>query len=158
MADPRFAVALAFTLPWEGDYSNDPADPGGATQHGVTQRTYTAWLMRQKLPVAPVKDMPPAHEAAIYEEDYWTPCGHGLPAPLDLVAFDTAVNCGVARTQEWLANGWHPTGDVKAAARNICDARENHYVGLIARRPVMAKYRNGWMRRLNALRQAAGLL
>lgn len=158
MSDDRFAAALAFTLPWEGGYVNDPADPGGATNKGITQAVYSDWLISHKLPVAPVQGITPETVAAIYEQKYWMPCGHGLPAPLDLVAFDTAVNCGVARCQEWLANGWHPTGDTIAAARNVCDARQNHYVGLVARRPTMAKFLKGWLNRLAALRRAAGLV
>jgi len=157
MPDARLADALAFTLPWEGGYVNDPDDPGGATNKGITQAVYDAWQEEHGLSHVPVKLIPDATVAAIYERKYWTPCGHGLPAPLDMVAFDTAVNCGVARCQEWLANGWHPTGDTKAAARNLCDARENHYRGLVARKPVMAKFLKGWLNRLTALRQAAGL-
>lgn len=157
MADDRLAAALAFTLPWEGGYVNDPADPGGATNHGITQAVYTAWLVEHKQPIAPVKDITSETVAAIYRVKYWAPCGQGLPAPLDLVAFDTAVHCGVARTQEWLANGWHPTADPLASARNVCQVRENHYVGLVARKPVMAKFLKGWMNRLAALRTAAGI-
>ena len=36
----RLAAALAFVLRWEGGYVNHPADPGGATNKGVTQRTF----------------------------------------------------------------------------------------------------------------------
>ena len=27
----------------EGKYSNDPADPGGSTKYGITQKTLSAW-------------------------------------------------------------------------------------------------------------------
>jgi len=29
--------ALKFTLKWEGGFSNDPVDPGGATNRGIIQ-------------------------------------------------------------------------------------------------------------------------
>ena len=38
-----FERALTFVLRWEGGYVDHPADPGGATNYGVTQRTYDAW-------------------------------------------------------------------------------------------------------------------
>jgi lysozyme family protein len=33
---PQLQQALRFTLQWEGGYVDDPRDPGGATNKGVT--------------------------------------------------------------------------------------------------------------------------
>ena len=38
-ADPRFDACLAVVLVQEGGYSDDPADPGGATNMGITRDT-----------------------------------------------------------------------------------------------------------------------
>ncbi len=40
----EFSRSLAKVLMHEGGYSNHPADPGGATIKGVTQRVFTGWL------------------------------------------------------------------------------------------------------------------
>ncbi len=39
----NFAIALAFTLGQEGGWSDDPNDPGGATNQGITLATFRDW-------------------------------------------------------------------------------------------------------------------
>jgi len=41
-AEARFRACLDQTFKWEGGYSNDKYDPGGATMHGIIQREYDA--------------------------------------------------------------------------------------------------------------------
>jgi lysozyme family protein len=36
----NFDKALSFVLSWEGGYSNDPDDPGGETNFGISKRSY----------------------------------------------------------------------------------------------------------------------
>jgi len=43
MPSSAFETALPFVLRWEGGFVDHPADPGGRTNRGVTQRTYDAW-------------------------------------------------------------------------------------------------------------------
>ena len=50
-----FDKALAFTLKWEGGYSNNPNDPGGATMKGVIQKTYDDYRKSKGLPLQGVK-------------------------------------------------------------------------------------------------------
>ncbi len=40
--DCIFEKALQFTLKWEGGYVDDPADPGGETNYGITEKLGTA--------------------------------------------------------------------------------------------------------------------
>jgi lysozyme family protein len=39
----RFDICLAFTLKTEGGYVDNPADPGGATNMGITLATLRQW-------------------------------------------------------------------------------------------------------------------
>ena len=41
--DDNFDICLAFTLKEEGGYSDNPADPGGSTNMGITLATYRQW-------------------------------------------------------------------------------------------------------------------
>ncbi len=67
MSSSAFAAALPFILRWEGGYVNDPDDPGGATNKGVTQRIYDDWRKRQGLPPRDVRQLEEAELQAIYE-------------------------------------------------------------------------------------------
>jgi lysozyme family protein len=150
----RFDQALDFTLRWEGGYVNDPDDPGGATNKGITQATYTAWRSAKGMPSRPVRDITDDEVQVIYRERYWTPVAGSLPAPLDVVAFDTAVNCGVARCLEWLAQVYAVGGEPGAATTALLHRRMQHYDRLIVRRPAMRKFWRGWMRRVSDLAAA----
>lgn len=82
----NFDKALAFILREEGGYVNDPRDPGGETNFGISKRQY---------PDVDVKNLTPATAGEIYRRDYWDVCKcEQLPWPLSLFVFDAAVNQG----------------------------------------------------------------
>jgi lysozyme family protein len=173
MASTAFSVSLPFVLRWEGGYVNHPADPGGATNTGVTQRVYDGWRKRQGLAAQDVRQITDAEVHAIYEMDYWLPprCDL-LRSQLDLVQFDTAVNMGVGRAVRFLQSslGCAVDGDfgpnTRAAAEgcdpgsvmnDYCNQREGFYRRLVERKPEMKVFLKGWLNRLNALRKEVGL-
>lgn len=81
----------------EGGYSNHPRDPGGPTNHGITQATLSAWL-RRPASIAEVKALTLDTANKIYEANYWRPiAGDRLPAGLDYAAFDFGINSGPRR-------------------------------------------------------------
>jgi lysozyme family protein len=91
----RFAACLAETLRWEGGYSNDPYDPGGATMRGVIQRVYDGWRDGQHLPRRPVHEIEAPEIEAIYRANYWALVrGQDLVPGVDLCIFDMGVNAG----------------------------------------------------------------
>ena len=99
---PRFAAALAMVLVFEGGWSDDPFDPGGPTNKGITLATFArergveiTAANRARL-VADLRGIPDRLVALIYRERYWLPahCPE-LPATLALFHFDVAVNMGV---------------------------------------------------------------
>jgi lysozyme family protein len=93
----RFAACLAVLFPIEGGYSNrsKKADPGGATNMGVTWKTYDAWRRSKGLPTQDVRKITREEAAAIYREWYWDAVwADRLPPGIDLCAFDLSVNSG----------------------------------------------------------------
>lgn len=162
----NYRDCLAFVLQWEGGYSDHPADPGGATMKGITQHTYSQWLGRPASK-SELKAIPQDHVEAIYKRDYWDAVkGDDLPAGLDLVAFDAAVNSGVSRGAKWLqralgvkddgrigavslaATGRKPAADV---IEDACDIRLAFLKGL----RTWKDFGRGWERRVTDLRQTA---
>ncbi len=145
MASNNFVRCLAVTLKWEGGYSNDPDDPGGATMKGITHAEYDAWRKTHGQSVRPVSQIADEEVAAIYRTNYWDAMGcEELPAGFDLCVFDAAVNSGVARAKEWLA-----------AAKDIdpyCDAR----LAFLQRLGHLWKvFGTGWTRRVAGIRAQA---
>lgn len=87
-------TVLRLSTGHEGGYSNHPKDPGGPTNHGITQATLSAVLGRQAS-INDVKNLSLATAAKIYEKQYWTPIrGDELPSGLDYAVFDFYINSG----------------------------------------------------------------
>ena len=173
MSSDQFINALPFILRWEGGYVNHPDDPGGATNKGVTQKTYDAWRRRSGLAKQDVRHLEYEELNAIYKSGYWLPprCDQ-LDNPLNLVQFDTSVNMGVKRAVRMLQSALDCSVDGSFGPKTLaavmqcdpgkaliayCDRREKYYRDLAQRRPRLAKFLNGWLNRLNALRREAGL-
>jgi len=143
-----FDNALRFVLSVEGGYVNDPDDPGGATNFGITQKAYDAWCDSHSSSRGDVKWIPQNVVADIYQSGYWKVAGcDSLPWPMNLVIFDTAVNegFGVALAVARAADGLGPLAAI-AVRRYI-------YRKLADGNPTLAKFLTGWMNRLEALRR-----
>ncbi|AYO83646.1 glycoside hydrolase family 108 protein [Methylobacterium brachiatum] len=97
MTAANFERALALALVHEGGYVDHPADPGGATNLGVTIGTLSDWLGRPATK-AEVKALTKATVAPIYRRNYWNAVrGDELPSGIDYCVFDFAVNSGKGR-------------------------------------------------------------
>ena len=71
----------------EGGYVNDPTDPGGETNYGISKRAY---------PNVDIKNLTLEQAKLIYKNDYWDKVrGDEISYPLNLFMFDCAVNQGV---------------------------------------------------------------
>lgn len=168
-----FEACLGFVLRWEGGLADDPDDPGGRTNRGITQSTYTVWRTQNGLPDSDVAGMGDDELRAIYRSQYWGPAACDLlPARVDLVAFDTAVNMGVHRAIRFLQQAagctvdgiWGSRTQTAVAATdssvlvsNCCRERESYYRALAAALPRLGKFLPGWLSRLNDLRAQGGL-
>lgn len=92
-----YAQAISQVLKDEGGYTNDPKDPGGPTNWGITiHDAQTYW--KADATAEDVKSMPLSVAEDIYSRHYATAIGYdSLPAGVDYCVFDYAVNSGVAR-------------------------------------------------------------
>lgn len=74
-------------------YTNDPDDPGGETNYGITAETARAHGY-----LGEMKDLPYEVVRRVYRAGYWDRIkGDDVPDPdVAIELFDTAVNCGVA--------------------------------------------------------------
>lgn len=169
MAD-LFAACLAFTLAQEGGYVDDPYDPGGATNMGITLATYQHWDHDPALGPADVQTMTERTAAAIYGALYWNALqGSSLPPGVDLSAFDFGVNAGTRRSAELLqeALGFPPDqvdgcigpetlraaikADAEAVIAGLAERQSTYYQGLAE----FDRYGRGWLDRTERRRQAA---
>jgi lysozyme family protein len=90
-------ASISKTLTYEGGYTNDPRDPGGATNWGITIFDARLYWKPDASP-ADVKAMPKAVAIDIYRQKYWAKLGcDARPAGVDFVEFDFGVNSGVKR-------------------------------------------------------------
>src|SRR6056300_269579 len=91
---PSFDDALEFVLRYEGGYVNDPNDPGGETNMGISKRAF---------PDEDIAGMTHQRAAFLYHTHYWTPCRcDDMPFHLAICVFDFAVNSGVKRASKTL--------------------------------------------------------
>ena len=89
--------AIEEVLRHEGGYVNHPHDPGGATNQGITKKTYEHYLER-KVSIEEIQNIPIEHVKAIYTKNYWGAVkGDDLPSGVDFAVFDWSVNSGPRR-------------------------------------------------------------
>lgn len=159
-------TCLAFTLVREGGFVNDPVDPGGATNHGITLATLRAWR-GAPVSVEDVRNLTAEDAKPIYGTNYWNPIrGDQLPPGVDLSVFDFGVNAGTRRTAEQLQEIVGVTvdghiGPKTLAAVNeadpaklieaLCVRHEAYYQTL----PTFWKFGKGWTSRAEACKAAS---
>ncbi len=94
MAAGNFEHCLKLTLLFEGGYVDNRADPGGATNLGITLKTF-AQAKGRPVSKADLLSLTKRDAAGIYRQMYWVPIqGDCLPLGLDAAVFDYAVNSG----------------------------------------------------------------
>lgn len=92
---PRFFDCMPFIYQEEGGLSDDPHDPGGRTNKGVTQREFTAILNLWGEPNQDVATITEAQSNTLYWSQYWLPnCALVKPGE-DLCLLNFDINAGV---------------------------------------------------------------
>jgi len=93
----NWPYAFALMLKSEGGFVNHPSDPGGMTNLGVTKATWESWVGRQ-VDEAEMRGLTADKVEPLYKERYFDAVrGDELPAGLDYLMFDFAVNAGAGR-------------------------------------------------------------
>lgn len=161
MAD--FDRALLYVLKHEGGFVNDPDDPGGATNKGITLAT------AQRHGISTVDDLRAITDekaAEIYRADYWQ-FGEIESQSVATKLFDMGVNFGVKTAvklcQEALnevgaslrldgACGPQTVAFVNATLpaqmlEMLCHEATWRYLDIVIARPKSKKYLPGWLKR-----------
>lgn len=114
-----FAKALKVILHHEGGYVNHPADPGGRTNLGVTQRTWEEWTGKPATE-ADMRALTPEKVGPLYKARYWDVCRcDELPGDLALCVFDFGVNAGTVRAVKFLQRMVGASDDGRAGPATI---------------------------------------
>jgi lysozyme family protein len=163
-------------LKHEGGFVNDPADPGGATNKGVTLGTFQS-CAKQYLGIEPTLDnlkaLTDAQAGKIYKPLYWDKVRGDDIALQELanMVFDFQVNAGgsASKLLQRVLNdlGAKPPltvdgeigpgtmsalkgADQKAVYRRYKQGRTDYYQDLVAKRPALGKFLKGWLIRVNS--------
>lgn len=169
MENDQFEHSLSLLLESEGGFVNHPLDPGGATNKGVTLKTF-----RTLYPGATVDDLKQITDAQVhqvYRTLYWERIqASRLPTGIDYCLFDYAVHSGphkAVRTAQKIAGAsvdglmgpntraalqeYVKTYSAKALIKKICAAR----LSFVQRLKHAASFRKGWTARINKVQADA---
>jgi lysozyme family protein len=104
----------------EGGFVDHPADRGGATNHGITERVARAFGYHGSM-----RDLPRSVARSIYIQRYWEAPGFHLvaeySAPVAEELLDTGVNMGPAVAGRFLQR-----------ALNVLNSEGKHYPDIVA--------------------------
>jgi len=138
----------------EGGYVNNPADPGGETNFGISKAAH---------PNEDIRNMTLDRAKSIYRRDYWDKIsGDKLPPKIAFLTFDAAVNSGVAQAAKWLQTtvGAVPDGFIgpktlaKFAITNTAEAARDMLqlrLAFMEQLPTYPVFGRGWRRRIITL-------
>lgn len=156
-----FDEAFHLLLGHEGEFSDHPDDPGGATRWGVTQRVAREFGYKGDM-----RDFPVEHAKTIYKLQYWDRVrADELPKAIRYHVFDAAVNSGGGQAIRWLQRALGVADDgkigpVTLAAANAAEPEQLKRRMLAQRLRFMTSLQNwpsfsrGWARRIADLMEA----
>ena len=162
----NFKKTIEYIFSEEGGFVDNPRDPGGATNMGITLNTLSAWRGH---PVSPqdVRELTPTDASKIYQQQFWNKIdGDNLPSGVDYAVFDFAVNSGPGRAAKMLqaTANQHEDGVIGAqtiaaiSSRSpveiinaLCDARASWLKGL----STASTFGKGWLARVERVRSRA---
>ncbi len=170
----NFALFLPMVLQFEGGFSDDPVDPGGATNKGITLKTFTG-CAEKLLDVSPtlenLRNLTDDQAGILYRTLYWKPVGGDETQLQDLanIVCDFYVNAGVNATKllqrvlndlgaSLTVDGGIGPASLAALAsldqtevyRRYKSGRITYYQNLAKSQPALNKFLKGWLNRVNS--------
>lgn len=151
----NFDTAFEKLLGHEGGYSNHAADPGGATNWGITQA-----VARQNGYTGDMRDLTQDQAKGIYKALYWNAVrAEELPEDVRFDVFDAAVNSGVGQSVRWLQRavgteadgviGAYTLNAIKTLPATVITSRFNGYrLMFLAGLKTWPVFGMGWARRI----------
>lgn len=164
--EANFTSCVDFTFTQEGGFVDNPNDPGGATNLGITLITLDDWE-NADLPVSAIRTLDRSLAEQIYHKEYWLKMSCDLMPPgVDLMVFDSGVNVGPARAIEQLQDALVVTADGNIGPKTLAalakanvheliadiEVIEQHYYRSLSRFPIFGK---GWLARVDRRTVAA---
>ena len=168
MVASNFQASLKLVLTSEGGNDDDPADHGGRTSRGITQREYTAWLAENHRVNLDVWKAPQSDIDTIYHDEYWNPWCDSMPIGIDYVFFNNSVLDGPNRAIKILQQSLGLAADgrigpvTRAAFENadptntvikMSDCSRNFYLSLH-----QPRFIKGWLNRVDFVKKNALLM
>ena len=162
----NWETAFEKVLAHEGGYVNDPRDPGGRTNLGVTQRAGEAYV-DDCVSEDFMRKLTPNIVKPFYKAMYWDKIkGDQLPSGVDYAAYDLAVNSGVGRAAKYLQELVGVTADGSIGPASLAaiakyDSREllmllcEKRLEFLQRLPTYQTFGKGWSRRVAEVKLAA---
>jgi lysozyme family protein len=138
---------------------DDPADSGGRTSRGITQREYDAYCRMAGLAHTDVYKAPNGIVDDIYHRSYWMPYGPVMPPGVDYMLFDDSVLSGPVTAIMTLQRALlvRPDGHIgiltseaisQSSPAKLIDAiavmRLQRYARIVAGAPKDMKFEKGW--------------
>jgi len=162
-----FDKILPLILKYEGGYVNDPNDPGGETNKGITKEVYDTYRNNKKLKIRSVKEITDEEVKDIYYNYYWLKgsCDK-LSNNLAIIHFDTCVNAGITQAARFLQRccGVKDDGIIGPMTLKSIEARDENnivdkyislrtdfYKNIAITKPYLSKFLKGWLKRVDNL-------
>ena len=161
----NFQASLVAVRKDEGGNDDDPADHGGRTSRGITQREYDAFRHLSGKPSSDVWAATDDEINAIYHDQYWEPWCDKFPVGIDYLYFDMAVNAGPHRATVLLqralgvADDGHigvltlmalSKADPKELIAHYSTAKKTFYISLN-----QPRFTRGWLNRVVHVQEIA---
>lgn len=162
-----FDTVMNWVFTHEGGYSSDRADPGNWTggKVGKGQLKGTKFGISAKAyPNLDIRNLTKEQARALYKRDYWDKVkGDDLPAGLDYVAYDAAINSGPAQSAKWIQRAAGVSADgiigaqtlaaIDTAARKneeaLISSATSQRLAFLRRLSTWSRYGKGWQRRVD---------
>ena len=137
---------LSRLLKDEGGYSNNPNDPGGPTNFGITLKDYRLYINKQGT-ADDVRRMTVDQAKEIYKSKYWDALScDSLPSGVDYSCFDYGVNSGLGRPRRDLQK----FKDLSGVA--LINAINDERLAFLQNLNTWPTFGKGWSRRVSGVR------